>query len=328
LTKQKSVKLVLMRGIPGSGKSTKSKAMVAKDPNSWVRINRDDFRFMINDYFYGNMRVENLISKATHRMAEDALRAGFNVISDDMNLRQKYVTEWHNIAEKIGNITVVEKYMDITLKEALKRDLTREKKVGADVVKNQFNKYVKNMKIREETYYPPVDRAGQYIVQDESLPRAVICDIDGTAALMNGKRGPFEWHNVFRDDVNKPVEELIKIIQNSNDFVGYGYELAGETQEYDDVKMIYLSGRDGAAKDETIRWFKEKMKIEVVYGDNLFMRAPNDQRKDSIIKQELYDAHIRGQYNVLFVLDDRNQVVDNWRQEIGLPTFQVEYGDF
>jgi hypothetical protein len=58
------------------------------------------------------------------------------------------------------------------------------------------------------------------------------------------------------------------------------------------------------------------------------MRDTGDTRKDSVLKKELYEAHVKGHYFVNFVLDDRNQVVDIWRLELGLPCLQVNYGDF
>ena len=45
------------------------------------------------------------------------------------------------------------------------------------------------------------------------------------------------------------------------------------------------------------------------------------------MKEEIYQQHIAGQYNVKFVLDDRQQVVDMWRS-LGLTVFQVDEGDF
>lgn len=44
--------------------------------------------------------------------------------------------------------------------------------------------------------------------QDETLPHAIICDIDGMLSLMNG-RGPFEYHRVNEDLPNNPVVDLI-----------------------------------------------------------------------------------------------------------------------
>jgi hypothetical protein len=58
------------------------------------------------------------------------------------------------------------------------------------------------------------------------------------------------------------------------------------------------------------------------------MRITSDNRKDSIIKKEIFAEHIQDKYYIEFVLDDRNQVVDMWRNELKLPCFQVYYGDF
>jgi hypothetical protein len=57
------------------------------------------------------------------------------------------------------------------------------------------------------------------------------------------------------------------------------------------------------------------------------MRKADDYRKDSIIKKEIYDNDIFPRYNVLFVYDDRNQVVEMWRG-LGVKVFQVELGNF
>lgn len=58
------------------------------------------------------------------------------------------------------------------------------------------------------------------------------------------------------------------------------------------------------------------------------MRTTGDARKDSIVKKELFEAHVKQHYFIKFVLDDRNQVVDLWRLDLGLTCLQVNYGDF
>jgi hypothetical protein len=50
-------------------------------------------------------------------------------------------------------------------------------------------------------------------------------------------------------------------------------------------------------------------------------------RKDSVVKQELFDEHIRDIYDVVAVYDDRQQVVDMWRA-MGIDCFQVAPGNF
>jgi hypothetical protein len=57
------------------------------------------------------------------------------------------------------------------------------------------------------------------------------------------------------------------------------------------------------------------------------MRSEYDMRKDSIVKEEIYRQEILGRYNVWLVLDDRNQVVDMWRN-LGLRVLQVAPGNF
>jgi hypothetical protein len=57
------------------------------------------------------------------------------------------------------------------------------------------------------------------------------------------------------------------------------------------------------------------------------MRAADDQRSDDITKSELYDMHIRDQFTVLGVIDNRPKVCRMWRQ-LGLPGFQVGNPDY
>ena len=57
------------------------------------------------------------------------------------------------------------------------------------------------------------------------------------------------------------------------------------------------------------------------------MRKTGDNRKDCIVKRELFDAHIKDKYYIDFILDDRNQVVNMWR-ELGFTVMQVADGNF
>ena len=57
------------------------------------------------------------------------------------------------------------------------------------------------------------------------------------------------------------------------------------------------------------------------------MRATGDFRPDSVVKEEIYNNHIKDNYYVAGVFDDRDSVVKLWR-DLGLTCFQVYYGDF
>lgn len=142
------------------------------------------------------------------------------------------------------------------------------------------------------TYTPP-----------QGKTRAIICDIDGTIAHM-GERSPYDWHKVGTDNPDKIVIDLLR--------------------RHDDRVVILLSGRDEVCRSETVQWLAEN-RVPFHY---LHMRPEGDNRKDSIVKRELFEEYIRDHFNVEFVLDDRNQVVDMWRNELGLKVLQVAAGDF
>jgi hypothetical protein len=89
-------------------------------------------------------------------------------------------------------------------------------------------------------------------------------------------------------------------------------------------KLIFLSGRYEEFEAQT-RKFLQKHLPEIPYF--LFMRKNGDKRKDFIVKLEIFNEKVRNNFDVQFVLDDRNQVVKMWR-ELGLDCFQVADGDF
>ena len=134
--------------------------------------------------------------------------------------------------------------------------------------------------------------------------KAVICDLDGTLALLNG-RNPYDASTCEQDLLNKPVSVLVEALQC------HGY------------KIIFVSGRFDTHRKETEQWLKNH---NIKY-HKLFMRQADDKRRDSIIKRELYEKEIKPNYNVEIVLDDRNQVVAMWR-ETGLTCLQVAEGNF
>lgn len=141
-------------------------------------------------------------------------------------------------------------------------------------------------------------------MSESELPLAILCDLDGTLAYLNG-RNPYDASSCVDDILNEPIAHIVRT-----------YAAAG-------VKVILVSGREARYRKPTEHWLAEH---EIPY-DALFMRRTRDFRKDAIIKTEIYRGNIEGNYRVLFVLDDRNQVVDQWRA-LGLTCLQVAPGDF
>lgn len=144
---------------------------------------------------------------------------------------------------------------------------------------------------------------------DKNLPSAIICDIDGTLALF-GDADPYD-RDFLQDKVNQPVKEIL-------------YKMRRQDERTIRAPFIILvSGRSSKFLEQTHEWLKRNF----LSYDRLYLRKDGDFRKDVIVKQEIYEDHIKGKFNVLFVLDDRDQVVRFWRDQ-GLTCLQVAYGAF
>lgn len=308
-------KLVLPVGIPACGKSTWAKEEVRKDPEGTTRVNRDDLRNMMSNYTFTDSN-EKLVTGVRDFAITHALRRGRNVIVDETNLNPRAFPEFCDMVKKLNiDCMVMEKAFYIELEEAIERDSKRagSGQVGEEVVrkfwKKSGGKQHKHYKPKVEVFYKNQhcgENLASAMVQDETLPKAIICDLDGTLALI-GKRSPYDASNC--DIVDSPNKPVVTTVQTFHD-AGY--------------KIIFCSGRED--KDEApSRRFIEACLPGVPY--ELFMRKTADQRKDSIVKEEIFNNNIKEQFYVLLVLDDRNQVVDFWRS-IGLSCFQVAPGNF
>lgn len=301
--------IIICKGLPASGKSTWAKKQCQQD-HTYKRVNRDDLRNMLDA---GDWSPENekFIRTARNTLIRAALRKGFNVIVDDTNLRADNFDDVCSIVEQLNmDVRVQEKIFDTDPNTCIERDASRTVgKVTDKVINDMYNKYIKNnpniWKPRTQVFvYKPT----QYVQQDESLRRAIICDLDGTLALI-GNRSPYDASKCDEDEINTPVQMILDSYLN-------GYDL---------TDILFVSGREDKYRIPTMHFLKKAGFIEEQY--KLFMRKTGDFRKDSIVKKEIYDAEIKGKYYVELVLDDRDQVVALWRS-LGLPTFQVNYGDF
>src|SRR5271170_1778777 len=131
------IKVELLVGIPGSGKSTYAKQVVAKDPSNWVRINNDDLRAMLNGSVWTS-EYEKMITDARNYLIRDALKRGKNVIIDNLNINRRHFDDVCKIAKSVNaDIQVFEKAFYIELDEAMERNSKREgaARVPDDVVK-------------------------------------------------------------------------------------------------------------------------------------------------------------------------------------------------
>lgn len=260
---------------------------IVRDSTDVKRVNKDDLRTMLNDGVWSKKNEKTVVA-TQEALIRLYLSQGYSVIVDNTNFG--WDDRMRALAEEFGVEFRIQDFTDVPVETCIKNDLNRRASVGKDVIMRMYNQYL-------------APAPEEYVFQ-VGLPSAIIVDIDGTLAHMTG-RSPYEWHRVNEDALDEVVAGLVRNeIRNGR-------------------KIIIVSGRDGGCRDVTEAWLKAKG----VHYDALFMRGAGDMRKDSIVKREIFDAHIRNQYNVLYVLDDRNQVVDEWRR-MGLKCLQVAPGDF
>ena len=301
-------KLFILVGAPGSGKSTFARYFLRTEDN-WIRVNRDDFRLM---QFGDSLMIpfyEERISKMVEASVLTLLKSDTNVIIDATNTSLRTIQDMIHTYTEYADISF--KVFDLPVDELVKRCDKRYEETGKFISKSVVERNVANLKHTLEKFdFAPIPRKVQvattsYATQDKNLPKAVICDLDGTLSLLNG-RDPYNAATCDNDLLNEPVAAALKMAKQQ------GYQ------------VILLSGREDKFREPTVRFLD---KHQIGY-DLLLMRTSNDFRKDNIIKRELFEGEIQGKYFVEFLLDYRNQVLDMLRKDLHLPCFQVNYGDF
>lgn len=310
-----SGKLIFPRGLQGSGKTTWAMEFVAADPDHRVRLSRDDLRASMHAAVGMNPATERVVSIAQHNAANALLRKGFTVVLDETNLISRHVKEWLKLAER-NDAEVEFVDFDVPLEECIFRDMLRgnEAKLGRAVGEKVIRDYYARFLGSHGGKLPPIptlDRVASITPAPyggtPGAPRAILCDIDGTLAHMDG-RSPYDYSRVSTDTLDETVRNLVEMFA-ANDYA-----------------IIFMSGRDIVCYDQTYEWITDVAEIPEGSFD-LFMRPLDDGRQDSVVKAELFDEHVRDHYDVKLVLDDRDQVVEMWRA-MGLKVLQVAPGAF
>jgi predicted kinase len=280
--------VIILKGLPGSGKSYWAKEQIDKNPGKYKRVSKDNLRAMLDNNRWSKAN-EQFILKTRDTLILLALQEGFHVLVDDTNLLPRHEETIRTLVKGLAQVEIQD-FTDVSLETCIERDKQRQNYVGEDVIRKMYRDFLQPK--------PPI------LPADLHLPSAILCDLDGTLALIHN-RNPYDTAKCEQDLVNTPVADIVA-----------SYYKGGTT-------IILVSGRGMQHKPQTVRWLIQHG-IDYHF---LFMRAEDDTRKDAIVKQEIYEQHIAGRYNVKFVLDDRKQVVAVWRS-LGLTCLQVAEGDY
>ena len=151
--------------------------------------------------------------------------------------------------------------------------------------------------------------------------RNVIFDLDGTLALCDHRRHHVEgavknWDAFFaecdKDTVNEPIARLFRFYRDSPLH-----------------RVWILSGRSGTPETEkkTLDW----LRVNDLYPTlslRVSLRQYGDRRPDVEVKLDMIRQHGLTPENTEIVFDDRNCMINAWRNVWGFNCVQVADGDF
>jgi predicted kinase len=288
-------KIVMLKGLPASGKTTFAKKLI--EDQGFKRINKDDLRAMI-DFSKWSKQNEKMIVRVRDQLITMYLDEGYSVVIDDTNFNPIHHVTFKNIAEHYNiPFEVIDDFLEVPVQECIERDLKRgDKSVGRKVIEGMYWKYVQKMP--------------EPILYNESLFDCIICDVDGTLAIKHLGRSPYEGLKAYLDPPRKEIFNLVKKLIDDN------------------TKLIIFSGRENIKEpnssktvlDITYDWLNENGFQNIPF--ELHLRKNGDHRKDYIVKKEMYEEFIKDRYNVLYVIDDRPQVIREWKK-MGLTVLDV-----
>ena len=283
-------KVIILQGLPASGKSTYALQLVEKP--GWKRVNKDELRAMIDNSKWSKENEKEIL-KIRDSLISRWLLDGYNVVVDDTNFAQSNIDKIKETVDLINalkdkNIEFEILDFNTPLYECIERDSKREKPVGKKVIIKMYNQY-----LRAKVESIPFK-------DQPELPTCVICDIDGTLAY-SPERSVYDYKKVDKDLPNKKLIEVLKRLN---------------------LPIIVLSGRESSCKQETMDWLKNNGIDWTIFA----MRTEGDNREDSIVKEELYNAIIKDKWNVLTVFDDRPRVIRMWKK-LGLMVCDVSRQD-
>jgi len=301
--------ITMLCGLPGSGKST-----VAKKINA-LRVNLDDTRKMMGwtSQASWSKQKEKVAIEAMLSAVEAAVEEGQDVVVDNTHLHAKIPGLLRRRIGGRASFKVIS-LLDVNVEKCIEQDALRDNPVGETVIRSMA-KSIGKWKLSEAymNVWPNIEPYEEV----RGLQDAIIIDLDGTLAIHNG-RDPYDAEKCDTDLVDDAVSSIV-----------WALDLAYRNVGTAPIKVFFLSGREGtpSVKAKTEKWLAKAFFLDEM-DSTLLMRADEDgERPDFNIKYDLFNEHIRGKYNVLFALDDRDQIVRLWR-EMNIRTLQVGYGNF
>jgi predicted kinase len=144
--------LLILQGLPASGKSTYAVNWVNEDPEHRLRINQDSIRRMFGKYWLEDKiqlkKRESITSNIIMELLKQSMFNQFDIVLDNMNLNSKvlgtiedYVNYFNMKFVDSQAYKIEYKLFKEPLNTLINRDSKRDIPVGAEVITNLYNKY-------------------------------------------------------------------------------------------------------------------------------------------------------------------------------------------
>jgi hypothetical protein len=146
--------------------------------------------------------------------------------------------------------------------------------------------------------------------------RNIIVDLDGTIALDDHRA-----HHLRNDPNNRDWDSYFAAC--GGDAPNHAVIQTIRAMAYGGWTITIISGRSMKVEEQTVAWLK-KHEVPV---DMLMLRPADSRVDDHLMKIQMAATLNLTPKNVLFVLEDRQRVVDAWRAA-GFTCFQVAPGQF
>ncbi len=263
-------KIIMLKGLPASGKSTWAKERVKK--GGAIRISLDDIRASV---FGGwSVKKEKACLRLRDDMARFAIAEGKTAIIDATNLNPKHEYRLRALADELGvGFEINDEFLKKTPEECIENDLHRgSEAVGAKVIWEMYDKWIRPLPTK-------------VLEKQKDLRRAIIVDLDGTLSVRVTDRSYYDMSRVNEDIPDPLMSFLLDCI-------------AGSGEYYADVLLV--TGRSEEARELTEKWLKDNC----IDYKALFMRKNGDRRKDVEVKEEILKEQILPKFAVVGAIDN------------------------
>jgi len=270
-------KILMMRGLPASGKTTYARELVEKE--GYIRINKDDIRSQLLANKEWDSKLERLVVKVEKEIARTILEKGYNLVVDDTNLPYKYEDYWRSLADGYKcKFEIKDMMWTVSMEECILRSSFRSDKPN-------WRDIIFRIAIQFGYWAPSKD--------------VVLVDIDGTinkakwrdCYLLFGKK---DWDSYFEaskyDAPNKPVLDRIYELSSTHD-------------------VIFLTGRSEKYNGVTQDWIEKNYKGDYV---GILYRNPGNRFPTADFKRQMLEEIMEWypRSKIKYIFEDYTPCID------------------